>query len=59
MIKMTDELFKKLTEKQEVLDAEIRKKHDISPDEWLEKLDINHKLALRGEVAEFINEARD
>ncbi|PKE12782.1 hypothetical protein CW685_01875 [Macrococcoides caseolyticum] len=59
MIKMTDELFKKLTDKQEILDTEIREKHDISPDNWLEDLDINHKLALRGEVSEFINEARD
>ena len=56
---MTKGLFTKLTDKQEVLDAEIREKHDISSDDWLEYLDINHKLALRGEVAEFINEARD
>lgn len=59
MIKMTHKLFLKFSEKQEFLDSEIREKHDISSDEWLEDLDINHKLALRGEVAEFINEARN
>ena len=59
MIKMTNEIFKKFSEKQEVLDRTIREKKNINADDWLEELHINHKLSLRGEIAEFINEARN
>lgn len=59
IIKMTSTLFNKLSEKQEVLDSAVRKNKDISADQWLEDLHINHIIALRVEVSEFINEARD
>ncbi|WP_414049796.1 dUTP diphosphatase [Macrococcus animalis] len=59
VIKMTNELFNKVSEKQEVLDNAVREKKNIDADQWLEDLQISHLLGLRGEVAEFINEARD
>lgn len=59
MIKMTTEIFKKFSDKQEILDKNIRDKRNIDYDKWLEELHINHKIALRGEIAEFINEARN
>lgn len=59
MLKMTEELFNRFAEMQEVLDSEIRTKKEIDSDSWLEELHINHTLALKGEVSEFINEAKD
>ncbi|TDM49983.1 hypothetical protein ETI06_05780 [Macrococcoides goetzii] len=59
IIKMTSELFNKLSEKQEVLDSKVRELKGIDSDQWLEDLQINHIISLRGEVGEFINEARD
>lgn len=59
IIKMTSELFNKLSNKQEVLDSKVRELKGIDSDQWLEDLQINHIISLRGEVGEFINEARD
>lgn len=59
IIKMTSELFNKLSNKQEILDSKVRELKGIDSDQWLEDLQINHIISLRGEVGEFINEARD
>lgn len=59
IIKMSKTLFDKLSEKQEVRDRKVREVKDIDADQWLEELHINHIIALRGEVGEFINESRD
>ncbi|MFC6292498.1 hypothetical protein BHU61_06655 [Macrococcus epidermidis] len=59
MIQITLKLFEKLAKKQEELDSNIRKQHNISADEWLEDLQQNHVLALKNEIAEFQNECFD
>lgn len=43
-----------LLEQQERLDADIRKKFSIKDTEWIE-MNIEHDIALRVEVAEFVN----
>ena len=41
------------------LDGEIIRNNGITHDEWIEDLHTNHIIALRVEVAEFVNEARE
>lgn len=43
-----------LLEQQECLDADIREKFSINDAEWIE-MNIEHGIALRVEVAEFVN----
>lgn len=43
-----------LLEQQERLDADIRKKFSINDVEWIE-MNVEHDIALRVEVAEFVN----
>lgn len=59
MIKMTTELFDKFSTKQEELDSMIREKFGISEEEWEGKLNYPHGIALKVEVAEFVNECHD
>src|SRR5699024_4193349 len=59
MIELTLEDFKYFSKKQELLDNEIKKQKNISDDEWKHDLDINHTLALKIEIAEFVNECSD
>lgn len=59
MIKMTNELFEKFSTKQEILDKAIREKHNISNIQWHGDLEVKHYIALRVEVAEFVNECHD
>ncbi|WP_414055207.1 dUTP diphosphatase [Macrococcus equi] len=59
MIQITLNLFTKLSTKQEELDSNIRKQHDISTDVWLEDLHTNHLLATKNEIAEVHNEMFD
>ena len=41
------------------LDEDIIRKNGITHDEWMDDLHTNHIIALRVEVAEFVNEARE
>lgn len=41
------------------LDEDIIRNNGITHDEWMEDLHTNHIIALRVEVAEFVNEARE
>lgn len=59
MIELTLEDFKYFSKKQELLDNEIKKQKNISDDEWKHDLDINHTIALKIEIAEFVNECSD
>ncbi|GGA99742.1 hypothetical protein ERX37_07885 [Macrococcus hajekii] len=59
MIKMTTELFNKFATKQEELDRMIRTKFNFSDDDWDFDLDTKHQIALKVEVAEFINNCYD
>lgn len=59
MIYITQDVFETFSNKQRALDRTIQRKLDISPVEWDGPLSLNHKLALRVEVSEFINECRD
>lgn len=59
MIQITLKLFEKLATKQEELDSNIRKQHNISADEWLEDLHTNHLIATKNEIAEVHNEMFD
>lgn len=59
MIKMTNELFDKFSEKQKEIDAMIKEKHNISDLKWSVALHDQHEIALKVEMAEFINECRD
>lgn len=59
MIELTLEDFKYFSKKQELLDNEIKKQKNISDDEWKHDLDINHTVALKIEIAEFVNECSD
>ena len=47
-----------LLTQQERLDADIRKRFEISLDTWQRGMFRRHDIALRVEVAEFVNEAR-
>lgn len=51
---LTEQDIKYLLEQQERLDHDIRKKLSINDAEWLE-MHIEHDIALRVEVAEFVN----
>ena len=51
---LTGQDIRYLLEQQERLDADIRKKLSINDTEWLE-MNIEHDIALRVEVAEFVN----
>lgn len=59
MIKMTTELFEKFSKKQEELDSMIREKFDININEWKRAYQRNHEIALKVELAEFVNECHD
>lgn len=59
MIKMKTELFEKFSKKQEELDSMIREKFDININEWKRAYQRNHEIALRVEIAEFVNECHD
>ena len=51
---LTKQDIKYLLEQQEKLDRDIRKEHGISDTEW-KLMDDEHEIALRVEVAEFVN----
>lgn len=59
MIKMTTELFEKFSKKQEELDSMIREKFGININEWKRAYQRNHEIALKVELAEFVNECHD
>ena len=59
MIELTLEDFKYFSEKQALLDEAIKKQKNITDDEWKNDLDINHTIALKIEIAEFVNECSD
>lgn len=59
MIKMTNELFEKFSTKQEELDSMIREKFTIGTTEWNYDLETKHLIALKVEVAEFVNNCHD
>ncbi|PKE25143.1 hypothetical protein CW689_01375 [Macrococcoides caseolyticum] len=59
MIKMTTELFEKFSKKQEELDDMIRTKFTIGTTEWNYDLETKHLIALKVEVAEFVNNCHD
>lgn len=56
MIELTLEDFKYFLEKQALLDEAIMKEKQITKNEWLNDLENNHVIALKVEVAEFVNE---
>lgn len=56
MIELTLEDFKYFSEKQALLDEAIKKQKNITDDEWLHDLNNNHTIALKVEIAEFVNE---
>ena len=51
---LTERDIRYLLEQQERLDADIRKKFSINDTEWIE-MNVEHEIALRVEVAEFVN----
>lgn len=51
---LTEQDIRYLLEHQERLDADIRKKFSINDTAWIE-MDVEHDIALRVEVAEFVN----
>lgn len=51
---LTEQDIKYLLEQQERLDADIRERFKINDTEWIE-MNIEHDIALRVEVAEFVN----
>lgn len=51
---LTESDIRYLLEQQERLDADIRKKFSINDTAWIE-MDVEHDIALRVEVAEFVN----
>ena len=51
---LTEQDIRYLLEQQERLDADIRKKFSINDTAWIE-MDVEHDIALRVEVAEFVN----
>ena|SRR5699024_9345500 len=59
MIELTLEDFKYFSKKQTLLDNAIKKQKNITHDEWLHDLDNNHTIALKVEIAEFVNECSD
>lgn len=59
MINMTTDLFNKFSEQQHIIDYTIKEKHGISDLEWKLVLTDNHYIALKVEMAEFINECHD
>lgn len=58
-IRMNEKTYLYFSAQQDKLDNFIKNKKNISEIEWSIKLDTNHRMALKGEVSEFINEARD
>lgn len=56
MIELTLEDFKYFSEKQALLDEAIMWRKRISRDMWLYELEHNHEIALKVEIAEFVNE---
>lgn len=48
-----------LRQQQSLLDANIRENLNITDEQWLTDLNLQHMLALRVEVSEFINECHD
>ena len=56
MINLTLEDFEYFSEKQALLDEAIKKQKNITDEEWLHDLENNHVIALKVEVAEFVNE---
>lgn len=59
MINLTTTLFDKFCDKQKETDAMIKEKHNISDLQWTVSLQDQHEIALKVEMAEFINECRD
>lgn len=59
MINLTLEDFEYFSEKQALLDEAIKKQKNITDEEWLHDLENNHVIALKVEVAEFVNECSD
>lgn len=59
MIELTLEDFKYFSEKQALLDEAIKKQKNITDDEWLHDLNNNHTIALKVEIAEYVNECSD
>ena len=56
MIELTLEDFEYFAKKQALLDNAIMYQKDITDYEWTEVLDDNHTIALKVEIAEFVNE---
>ena len=56
MIELTLEDFEYFAKKQALLDNAIMYQKDITDYEWTEVLDNNHTIALKVEIAEFVNE---
>lgn len=56
MIELTLEDFEYFAKKQALLDNAIMYQKDITDYEWTEVLDNNHTIALKIEIAEFVNE---
>src|SRR5699024_3525740 len=52
---LTEQDIRYLLEQQEMLDADIRKKHKIATVDWMANMYAEHDIALRVEVAEFVN----
>lgn len=52
---LTEQDINYLLEQQERLDRDIREKHKIPKGAWLNAMDDEHEIALRVEVAEFVN----
>ena len=50
---------KYLQDKQWLLDSEIMKAKNINLQEWINSYQANHNIAMKLEIAEFVNECRD
>lgn len=59
MIKLTLKDFEYFARKQALLDNSIMQQKNISDDEWNYILNNHHTIALKVEVAEFVNECSD
>ena len=57
--KLTLADVKYLQDKQWLLDSEIMKAKNINLNEWINPYQANHNIAMKLEVAEFVNECRD
>lgn len=57
--KLTLADVKYLQDKQWLLDSEIMKTKNINLQEWINSYQANHNIAMKLEIAEFVNECRD